>query len=1000
MSQYRYIHGFHLYTLEPHLYKVRDLYKNLEKAKLKATFLQNCIDSHVIPHGLRVHVNIAHNNRNDMVDYMNKLLSVASTKFLFKVTSQIKLEIVHLVAKAEYLKHTMITLFNEEIWEWMKSTALGRLNFLLRNMERSHINKLNSLLTEKNLLMNHNKGSVLVTGSTFHDSGSTMRPHRKRIYKKNNKNKKRSKKYNTIENINQVETNHQNPDNRDPLILTSNVQLTSDQIDICRLSDKFIPTPTNPVDVADQLIGTHEWAERLRWNRCHHINNKNKSSNASDTTFIKQPWYKPSGKPAPKGDAALEAFIDKCSHDFLDSNNKRKIKDNLTKGQRSALIELKKLPNTHGAACRYSDKAGNTVITSIKDDEEKICSDLADPNFFNLLDHDPTPDIIIKVREWASKYEDSGDIDPDVADFVRNISDTHPARCKLLIKTHKKPPFPHRLLLTGSGTPIQPLSKFIQLSLAHLTKELRYQLVDSKHFINKIEKMNECLPPLPETAVLVSCDVEKLYPSVDNNMGIPAVSEMLSRFPSPLCSNLSCILDGLELVLNNNTCMYVKIDGSVIYASPNNGTAMGPCHAPDYVDIFMGILDDKLVNDCPINLIDTICNVNDIELVKVLNWSRFRDDGFIIIPDKNDLDVFVNFLQSLCPNRIKWTIDSGRTINFLDVTVSINENGKLITDVFSKNSHSYLAPSSCHNPCIFKGLAKGMGRRLRLICSDDTTLKQRILEYAKYLVESGWNKNTALNALESGANINRKECFVVKNKTKNPKKIAWITLFDPRLPNKSKIINKNIEILHSNPINKDIFPKKMLIAADRRRKNIGEIYKPSVPSIRDNTVTSLHSSSTDKGFFTCNKKCDSCRHSQSRKTFTSRFDNKTWSIRDNLSCSTSNVIYIVECKTHADFLYVGSTTNFKKRWANHKSDSKLKKTTKCIVAKHYADLVHPSGGDLDCLIITPIEAVRNVNRLAYREFFWQARLGTFQTGGNERKDMMKVLKNRVQYNIS
>ena len=76
------------------------------------------------------------------------------------------------------------------------------------------------------------------------------------------------------------------------------------------------------------------------------VNNKNKSNNSSDTTFIKQPWYQPSGKPAPKGDAALEAFIDKCSHDFLDTNNKRKIKDNLTKGQRSALIELKNLPNT------------------------------------------------------------------------------------------------------------------------------------------------------------------------------------------------------------------------------------------------------------------------------------------------------------------------------------------------------------------------------------------------------------------------------------------------------------------------------------------------------------------------------------------------------------------------------------------------------------------------------------------------------------------------------
>ena len=55
----------------------------------------------------------------------------------------------------------------------------------------------------------------------------------------------------------------------DPIVLADNVTLTDDQRAICRLSDKFIPTPTSPIDVCDQMRGTHQWAERLRWHRFH-----------------------------------------------------------------------------------------------------------------------------------------------------------------------------------------------------------------------------------------------------------------------------------------------------------------------------------------------------------------------------------------------------------------------------------------------------------------------------------------------------------------------------------------------------------------------------------------------------------------------------------------------------------------------------------------------------------------------------------------------------------
>ena len=98
-------------------------------------------------------------------------------------------------------------------------------------------------------------------------------------------------------------------------------------------------------------------------------------------------------------------------------------------------------------------------------------------------------------------------------------------------------------------------------------------------------------------------------------------------------------------------------------------------------------------------------------------------------------------------------------------------------------------------------------------------------------------------------------------------------------------------------------------------------------------------------------------------------------------------------------MYVGSTVNLKNRWRNHKSDSKNKISTKCYVAKHYTEMTHPNDDNISCLKITPIEIVKFSKNLAARELFWQTNLGTFFTGGNERKDIAKVLKNRIHFDI-
>jgi hypothetical protein len=373
-----------------------------------------------------------------------------------------------------------------------------------------------------------------------------------------------------------------------------------------------------------------------------------------------------------------------------------------------------------------------------------------------------------------------------------------------------------------------------------------------------------------------------------------------------------------------------------------------------------------------------------------LNWSRFRDDGFAILPDAQGEEEFTSFLQNLHPG-IVWTVQTGRRVDYLDLTISITDDGKLLTDVFSKNCHSYLPPFSCHSPSVFRGLAVGIGTRLRMLISDDLTLEERVNEYAKYLVMSGWKWNRALRDIKKGASKNRSE-LLKKSSKKVEKKIAWVTMYDPRVPSKTKIINKNLHLLHEDPQNKVFFPKTNVISADRKRKNLGAMFMPTLPKrqvAQDDCGTA--------GFFPCHHKCDTCEHSEETHSFTSPWDQRKWTIRQHISCTDTMVIYLMRCRIHPDLWYVGSTTNLKQRWRGHKSDVKLKRTQRCKVAHHVNSIDHPEDPQLRYLYIVPIEKVHREDRLLSREIYWQANLGTLQVGLNQRKDLNAALRCRIQY---
>ena len=70
------------------------------------------------------------------------------------------------------------------------------------------------------------------------------------------------------------------------------------------------------------------------------------------------------------------------------------------------------------------------------------------------------------------------------------------------------------------------------------------------------------------------------------------------------------------------------------------------------------------------------------------------------------------------------------------------------------------------------------------------------------------------------------------------------------------------------------------------------------------------------------------------ETFSSFQTNKVYHIRQRLTCSSTNIVYLVNCNK-CKLQYVGSTTTeFKVRFRNHKSSMKTKKKI-CEVAIYF-----------------------------------------------------------------
>ena len=100
------------------------------------------------------------------------------------------------------------------------------------------------------------------------------------------------------------------------------------------------------------------------------------------------------------------------------------------------------------------------------------------------------------------------------------------------------------------------------------------------------------LPPLPDDIIICIIDVVDLYPNISHDKGLIALRKSLESREDKIISTDS-LTDFAECVLRNNI-----FEHNLFFFKRLRGTAIGTKMAPPYAIIFIGDLEEQILQDC------------------------------------------------------------------------------------------------------------------------------------------------------------------------------------------------------------------------------------------------------------------------------------------------------------------------------------------------------------------------------------------------------------------
>ncbi|KAM4038422.1 uncharacterized protein ACNLHF_016745 [Anomaloglossus baeobatrachus] len=485
------------------------------------------------------------------------------------------------------------------------------------------------------------------------------------------------------------------------VINLSQVQLTTDQIEVLKLGLTFVPdcnfdlfTVAKDLNLFLRKVVLHKiHARGPSLNPCTVEREEEavrtleelegQASGELDNIFPTRLYPRSTTFPPFSLCPQVQVFHDLVMGD-LRSLSKRTNNNNLAVKHQRALEELRKL---EGVIIKPADKGGNVVVWPSAMYEREVYKQLRNTDFYQMLPSNPTNGFLTQLTLILENALASGTITKKMYDGLLPDMPVTPT-FYLLPKIHKNPRVPPgRPIVSGIGGLCDAVCKFIDFYLQPLVETLPSHVRDTSDVLRRINGLT-----VERGILLATLDVETLYTNICHEHGLQAVEYFLgmSNWAPPL---QHLILELLEFVLTHNAFTF----GERFFLQ-RRGTAMGAACAPSYANLFLGYWEREVFGDGVPASSHVQC------------WLRFIDDIFVIWGGTAlELEGFVRHLNSNSYNiYLTYQADPSR-VDFLDIGISINDQGLLTTDIYRKPSsvNALLHASSGHPQSTINAIPTG-----------------------------------------------------------------------------------------------------------------------------------------------------------------------------------------------------------------------------------------------------------------------------------------------------
>ena len=502
--------------------------------------------------------------------------------------------------------------------------------------------------------------------------------------------------------------------------------------------------------------------------------------------------------------------------------------------------------------------------------------------------------------------------------------------------------YPGRPIVSGCGSLTENISAYIDIELKPYMESLPSYVKDTSDFITKIHN----LKGIPENAFLVTLDVTSLYSNIPHDDGIEACDHFMSEGGKSQEAR-SVISKPINLVLTKNNFQFNGENYLQVL-----GTAMGTRMAPCFASLFMGKLEMDFLDSCD---------------KTPLIWLRFLDDIFMIWDhSEQDLQDFISKINKF-HDTIKFTFNYSKTeATFLDVNIRMKENGELETSVHEKitNCHQYIEFSSCHPLSCKQGIPYSQAKRYRRITSDKSHFENDLSRLKEYFLARNYPEHVIEEAVKKVSSMSMDEALKPTSPMKCQDIVPFVCTYNPSLPNIGSIINQYWNLLkYSKSESVRQLYKCRPIVAYKRPTNLQDML------VHSELNRKLNSGSVSK----CNRpRCSDCSSIVESNSFSSTTASAAFNVRENFSCASSDVIYLITCKK-CHLQYVGQTQQkCSQRMNKHKFDIKHFPDIITTVSEHF----NSPGHSIKDFSFMPIDRVTCNWKRLLKETSWMHRLGT------------------------